>query len=171
MRVSAAVCLAVAVVFARLALAAFAGRTVAREFLSIRQTTEQAVVAWVERVMPEKTASSQAKADMKYKQELTRTRERLKSIEAEREKLEARVAELEKQRAKQDWRSVVIANTSNIVSGAMVILSAIFGLLSYWLQTRTPRPGKSAASPRSELSDRLSSPLDRGRCRSRTHRR
>ena len=137
MRASAAVCLVVAVVFAGLALAAFAGRTAAREFLSIRQTAEQAVVAWVERVMPEKTASSQTKIDAKYKQELVRARERLKSIEAEREKLEARVAELEKQRAKQDWRSIVIANTSNIVSGAMVILSAIFGLLSYWLQADT----------------------------------
>ena len=159
MRASAAVCLVIAVVFAGLALAAFAGRTVAREFLSIRQTTEQAVVAWVERVVPEKTTSSQTKVDVKYKQELARTRERLKSIEAEREKLEARVAEQEKQRAKQDWRSIAIANTSNIVSGAMFILSAIFGLLSYWLQRRTPRRGTSAASPRS-LSDRLSSPLD-----------
>ena len=91
MRASAAVCLVVAVVFAGLALAAFAGRTVAREFLSIRQTAEQTVVAWVERVMPEKTASSQTKIDAKYKQELARTRERLKSIEMEREKLEARV--------------------------------------------------------------------------------
>ena len=159
MRASAAVCLVIAVVLAALALAAFAGRTVAREFLSIRQTTEQAVVAWVERVVPEKTAGSQAKVDAKNKQELVRARERLKSIEAEREKLEARVAELEKQRAKQDWRSVVISNTSNIMSGVMVILSAIFGLLSYWLQKRTPRRGTSAASPRS-LSDRLSSPLD-----------
>ena len=158
MRVSAAVCLAVAVVFLMLALAVFAGRTVGREFLSIRQKTEQAVVAWVERVMTEKTAGSQTKADMKYKQELTRTRERLKSIEAEREKLESRVAELEKQRAKQDWRSV-ISNTANIMSGVMVTLSAIFGSLSYWLQTRTPRPGARAASSRS-LSGRLSSPVD-----------
>ena len=161
MRASAAVCLVVAVVFAGLALAAFAGRTVAREFLSIRQTAEQTVVAWVERVMPEKTASSQTKIDAKYKQELARTRERLKSIEMEREKLEAQVAELEKQRAKQDWKSIVIANTSNIVSGAMIIFSAIFGLLSYWVQKKTPRPKVSAASSRSErLSDRLSSPLD-----------
>ena len=159
MRANAAVCLVIAVVFAGLALAAFAGRTVAREFLSIRQTTEQAVVAWVERVMPEKTAGSQAKIETKNKQELVRARERLKSIEAEREKLEARVAEMEKQRAKQDWRSVVISNTANIMSGVMVTLSAIFGLLSYWLQTRTPRPGARAASTRS-LSDRLSSPLD-----------
>ena len=121
MRASAAVCLVVAVVFAGLALAVFAGRTAARDFLSIRQTTEQAVVAWVERMIPEKIAGSQAKIEAKNKQELARTRERLKSIEAEREKLEARVAELEKQRAKQDWRSSVIANTSNIMSGVMVI--------------------------------------------------
>ena len=159
MRTNAAVCLVVAVVLAGLALAAFAGRTVAREFLSIRQTTEQAVVAWVERVMPEKTAGSQAKIEAKNKQELVRARERLKSIEAEREKLEARVADLEKQRAKQDWRSTVISNTANIMSGVMVILAAIFGSLSYWLQTRTRRPGARAASSRSR-SDRLSSPLD-----------
>ena len=158
MRASAAVCLVVAVVFAGLAIAVFPGRTAAREFLSIRQTTEQAVVAWVERMIPEKLAGSQAKTEAKNKQELVRTRERLKSIEAEREKLEARVAELEKQRAKPDWRSTVIANTSNIMSGVMVILAAIFGSLSYWLQ-RTPRPGARAASSRS-LSGRLSSPLD-----------
>ena len=161
MRASAAVCLVVAVVFAVLALAAFAGRTVASEFLSIRQTAEQTVIAWVERVMAEKTATPQTKIDTKYKQELARARERLKSIEMEREKLQARVEELEKQRAKQDWRSIVIANTSNIVSGAMIILSAIFGLLSYWLQKKTPRRKTSAASSRSErLSDRLSSTLD-----------
>ena len=130
MRPSAAGCLVVAVVFAGLALAVFAGRTAAREFLSIRQTAEQAVVAWVERMMPEKTAGSQAMVDAKNKQELVRARERLKSIEAEREKLEARVAEMEKQRAKQDWRSMVIANTANIMSGVMVILAAIFGALS-----------------------------------------
>src|SRR5262245_43155689 len=133
MRTNAAICLAIAVVLAGLALAAFAGRTVAREFLSIRQTTEQTVVAWVERAVPEKT-SAPTKGDTKNKQELARARERLKSIEAEREKLEARVAELQKQRAKQDWRSTVIANTSNIVSGVTLMLSAIFGLLAYWLQ-------------------------------------
>jgi hypothetical protein len=159
MRANAVMCLVVAVVFAGLALAAFGGRTVAREFLSIRQTAEQTVVAWVERVIPEKTASPQIKIDTKYKQELARARERLKSIEMEREKLETRVAEMEKQRAKQDWRSVVIANTSSIMSGVMVTLSAIFGSLAYWLQKRTPRPGARAASSRS-LSDRLSSPLD-----------
>ena len=160
MRASATVCLAVAVVFAVLALAAFAGRTVASEFLSIRQTAEQSVVGWVERLI-EKKATPQTKIDTKYKQELVRAHERLKSIEAERVKLQARVEELEKQRAKQDWRSFVIANTSNTVSGAMIILSAIFGLLSYWLQKKTPRLKTSAASSRSErLSDRLSSTLD-----------
>ena len=157
MRTNAAVCLVVAVIFAGLALAAFAGRTAAREFLSVRQTAEQAVVAWVERMIPEKIAGSQAKTEAKNKQELARTRERLKSIEAEREKLEARVADLQKERAKQDWRSVVIANTSNIMSGVMAIFAAIFGSLSYWLQKRAPRPGARASR---SLSDRLSSPLD-----------
>jgi hypothetical protein len=153
MRTRAVVCLVVAVVFSVMALAAFGGRSVAREFLSIRQTAEQAVVAWVERVIPEKT---NPQVDVKYKQELTRTRERLRSIDAEREKLEIRVAELEKQRGKQGWRSNVVANTSNIVSGAMVVLSAVFVLLSYWFQTRTPR-----RRPRSQgLSDRLSSSLN-----------
>ena len=161
MRASATVCLVAAVVFAGLALAAFAGRTVASEFLSIRQTAEQTVVGWVERMMPEKKVTPQTKIDTKSKQELARAHERLKAIEVEREKLQARVEELEKQRAKQNWRSFVIANTSNTVSGALIILSAIFGLLSYWLQKKTPRQKTSAASSRSErLSDRLSSPLD-----------
>src|SRR5262245_31500558 len=161
MRASATVCLAAAVGFAALALAAFAGRTVASEFLSIRQTAEQTVVGWVERMIPEKKATPQIKIDTKYKQELARAHERLKSIEAERVKLQARVEELEKQRAKQDWRSFVIANTSNTVSGVMIVLSAIFGLLSYWLQKKTPRRKTSAASSGSErLSDRLSSTLD-----------
>ena len=156
MRASAAVCLVVAVVFAGLALAAFAGRTIAREFLSIRQSAEQTAIVWLE-----KTATPQAKTDTKFKQELARARERVKSIEIEREKLEARIGELDKQRARQDWRSALVANTWNIVSGAMTILSAIFGLLSYWLQKRTPRPKMNAASSRSErLSERLSSPLD-----------
>ena len=161
MRSSAVVCLVVAVVFAGLALAAFAGRTVASEFLSIRQTAEQTLIAWVERVMAQKTATPQTKIDTKHKQELARARERLKSIEMEREKLQARIEELEKQRAKQDWGSIVITNTSNIVSGAMIVLSAIFGLLFYWLQKKTPRRETSAAALRSErLSDRLSSPMD-----------
>jgi len=112
-------------------------------------------------MMPEKKVTPQTKIDTKYKQELARAHERLKSIEVERVKLQARVEELEKQRAKQDWRSFVIVNTSNTVSGAMIILSAIFGLLSYWLQKKTPRRKTSAASSRSErLSDRLSSTLD-----------
>jgi len=161
MRASAAVSLVVAVVFAGLAFAAFAGRTIAREFLSIRQSAEQTVIVWLEHVMLEKTATPQAKIDTKFKQELARTRERVKSIEMEREKLQVRIGELEKQRARQDWRSSLIANTSNIVSGAMTILSAIFGLLSYWLQKKAPRPKMNAASSRSErLSDRLSSTLD-----------
>ena len=159
MRASATVCLVAAVVFAGLALAAFAGRTVASEFLSIRQTAEQTVVGWVERMMPEKKATSQTKIDTKYKQELARAHERLKSIEVERVKLQARVEELEKQRAKQNWRSFVIANTSNTVSGALIILSAIFGLLSYWLQKKTPRRDMSAAASE-RLSDRLSSAMD-----------
>ena len=161
MRISAAACLAVALVFSVLALSAFAGRTFACEFLSIRQAAEQAVISWLERVIPDNT-SSQTKVDStKYKQDLARTRERLKSIDAEREKLEIRVAELERQRTKQGWRSSIIANTTNIVSAALLTFSAVFAFLAYRFQKKTPRPSKSAASSRSQgLSDRLSSPFD-----------
>jgi hypothetical protein len=130
-----------AVAFGLVAVALFVGPTPLYQLVA---TAEQAVEGGAAKIRQTLAwagggTSKQQKVNYKYDQEIARTRTKLKTMEAERARLESRVAELEKVKAKEDWASLFVSNASNIVSALSAVLSGFFGWLTYRLQKKAPR--------------------------------
>ena len=150
MKPSASVSFMLAVIFGVIAFLIFAGPALSEALStggrSVWQSVEQAIAAAIESVMPAKSGA-QAKAAVKYKQDLSRAQDKLKKLDADRAKAQNELLELKRKNAQLDWFSMLIANLSNIMAGASAFVSAFFAWRTYSMHKQGKSPARANNIP------------------------